>query len=115
MTLIVPGIQLHKLYSINFQENLRILCTDLHAVDIHAMRHALQKITPAHIPIVHDGLYVNTVDKIISLVGYQLSDTLYVVSKEKGSTFHLPYDCSTKQVLDAMGYLSYMYENILDY
>lgn len=114
MTLIYPGVQLHRLYSINFQENLRVLLEDLHQVDIQALRKTL-KASPAHLSIVHDGLYVNTVDKIVSLVGYPLSKGLYVVSKEKGSTIHLSYTCETTQILEALGYLSHMYEGIVDY
>ena len=115
MTLIYPGVQLHKLYSINFQENLRVLLEDLHQVDIQALRKKLHDKSPAHLSIVHDGLYVNTVDKIVSLVGYPLGKGLYVVSKEKGSTIHLSYTCETSQILEALGYLSHIYEGIVDY
>jgi len=114
--MIVPGVQLHKLYSLNVTKDIRILFEDLHSVDIHALRAALQQPNCKHIPLVKDGLYVNMVDKMISLVGYQLSDTLYVVTKElRGSTIHLPYECDNQQMVDAVGYLSHMYENIVDY
>jgi hypothetical protein len=113
--MIVPGVQLHRLYSLNVTEHIRILFEDLHSIDIHTLRATIRERNYAHIPIVKDGLYINTVSKIISLVGYPLSDNLYMVTKElQGSTIHISYECPAQQIIDAVGYLSHMYENVVD-
>jgi len=110
--MVYPAIQLHQLYSVNLSDDIHIILEDLHMVNSDDLKNTIQSKQYELISVVPNTFYINTVTQIISIVGYKINSSTYLVTKEgTGTTIHLPYTCTKDTIQLAIECLYHLHQN----
>lgn len=110
--MLYPAIQLHQLYSINLSDDIHIILEDLHMVNHNELKNIIQSKQFELISVVKDSLYINTATQTISIVGYKINSSTYLLTKEgTGTTIHLPYTCTKETIQLAVECLYHLHQN----
>jgi len=98
-----PAVNSHTYHSLNLYDGLEIVF-DLHSIVIGK----LDKI----INLIPNMLIINTIEKYITMTGYKINDSTFMVNKN-GDTINVSYMCSNDDIMKGVEYLYQIYKNII--
>jgi hypothetical protein len=112
--MVFPAIRLHQLYSLNLHDGLDIIFEDLSMLDMKVLEDVVNTKRLGNIQIVDKILSINTNTKTVTIFGYQINDSTYIVKRNGSADITMiTYKCSDKDVLTAIEYLYHMYKNLV--
>ena len=110
-----PGVNLHRLYSLNLYEDLDIIFEDLRMLDYSV----LQKIRTNRLSITGDIhlipniLKINTEEKTIRIIGHKINKSTYIVNSDgNGTITNITYPFENEYIYTALEYIYQIYTNI---
>lgn len=107
-----PFIKVHNLHSLNLYEGLDIIFEDITMLDFKVLKEVTETNKLVDIHLVPGILIINTIEEYISIVGYKLNESTYIVNcNGKGSLINISYKCSEKDIIKGIGYLYEIYKN----
>ncbi len=108
-----PSFRIHKYYSLNLYDGLDIIFEDLSMLDVDSLERAVRTHDLSHVSVVKDLFTINTVDKTLTITGYQLNDSTYVVPKQRrGDLMFIGHDSNKADILTGIEYVYHMYKNL---
>jgi hypothetical protein len=107
-----PKINLHQLYSLNVCNDIDIIFESLEM--LVSLEELIKTKKFDNIVIVPNILTINTTDCVITLIGYKINDTTYIVNKEgNGDTIKIKYTCSKENIITGIEYLYHIHKNLI--
>ena len=105
--MVFPTVKLHHLYSLNLYEDLDIIFEDLSMINMDNIKEASKKID--NIQIIDNKFSIDTVNCIITLKGYKINKSTYIVNNDSsGDVMFIKYKCDNKTILTGVEYLYHM-------
>ncbi len=109
-----PSVNNHNFYSLNLYDGLDIIFEDLSMMDVESLKWAVETKDMTLVSVVKDLFTINTVDKTLTITGYQLNDSTYFVPKKRrGDLMFVGFSCTNATILTGIEYLYHMYENLI--
>jgi hypothetical protein len=94
-------------------DGLDIIFEDLSMLDVDSLERAVSTKNLTRVSVVKDLFTINTVDKTLTITGYQLNDSTYFVPKQRrGDLMFIGYDSKKADILTGIEYVYHMYKNL---
>ena len=100
--MVFPAVKLHQFHSLQLYDGLDIMF-DLKIVDNNALKSVFEK----KLDIIHlipDMFIINTIEKCITIRGYKISDSTFIVNSN-GTNININYMCC-----DVITGIEYLYQ-----
>lgn len=103
--MVTPAIKLHRMYSLNFYEDLDIIFEDLSMINMAVLKDAI-KTKNYNIEIVPKTLWINMKDGNITLFGHRINKKTFMINKERNGDIHMiTYSCPEKNIIQGLEFL----------
>ena len=103
------AVKLHQLYSIHFSNTLDVIFEDISMVNISNLKDSITNLksnTLTSFYIVDNKFLVNMLDNTITLTGYKINNTTWILPKDgRGDGFIITHTLSKESMLTAIEYL----------
>ena len=91
-------------------DNIEIIFENLSMLDSKVLKNVITTKKLGIVQIVHNSVIINTQEKCITIVGYKMNNSKYIVNTEgRGDTFTLSYKHSDEYMLKAIQNLNNAY------
>ncbi len=108
-----PKIQTLHYIAVTFSEHLTLAFESLDVICLEALGQIVHTKAYDQIPLIPNQVYINTVDKVFTIVGSKINESTYIIQKNGGGEeVHISYDCSNECIITAIEYLYHMYKNL---
>ena len=107
--MVYPAVKLNQFYSLNLYDGLDIIFEDLDMIDLDVIKEAVKNKYSGNIVLVNNVLSINTKEKSITIIGYKINNSTYIVNnKGSGDITLIKYKCNDDVIFTGLEYLYHM-------